>query len=150
MTIYTFLSYAIPAIFMAAVGFYIPQTTWPSNVQFLIYTLSVMSTFVAKYYFDLFCNKEKTAGEIKTKTQLEKKIAKIERENLSLRDELMKCKLEHIDEVIRIERDLNTQLKTNYKSDSNETLWTGINNVIKIIECVSIESKLNGIKSNLK
>lgn len=102
------------------------------------------------YYFDLFCNKEKTAGEIKTKTQFEKKIAKIERENLSLRDELMKCKLEHIDEVIRIERDLNTQLKTNYKSDSNETLWTGINNVIKTIECVSIESKLNGIKSNLK
>lgn len=150
MTIYTFLSYAVPAIFMAAVGFYIPKATWPSNIQFLIYTLSVMLTFVAKYYFDLFCNKEKNRKEKEITTRLEKKISKIEKENISLRDELIKCKLEHIDEVMRIERSLNAQLKTNYKSNNNENLWTGIDAIIKTIECVSIESKIGGVKTNLK
>lgn len=150
MTIYTFLSYAVPAIFMAAVGFYIPKATWPSNIQFLIYTLSVMLTFVAKYYFDLFCNKEKNRKEREITTRLEKKISKIEKENISLRDELIKCKLEHIDEVMRIERSLNAQLKTNYKSNNNENLWTGIDAIIKTIECVSIESKIGGVKTNLK
>lgn len=150
MTIYTFLSYAVPAIFMAVVGFYIPKATWPSNIQFLIYTLSVMLTFVAKYYFDLFCNKEKNRKEKEITTRLEKKISKIEKENISLRDELIKCKLEHIDEVMRIERSLNAQLKTNYKSNNNENLWTGIDAIIKTIECVSIESKIGGVKTNLK
>ncbi len=150
MTIYTFLSYAVPAIFMAAVGFYIPKTTWPSNIQFLIYTLSVMLTFVAKYYFDLFCNKEKNRKEKEITTRLEKKISKIEKENISLKDELIKCKLEHIDEMMRIERSLNAQLKTNYKSDNNENLWTGIDAIIKTIECVSIESKIGEVKTNLK
>nr|ULG19887.1 hypothetical protein 49p1_00185 [Yersinia frederiksenii] len=150
MTIYTFLSYAAPAVFMAAVGFYIPKTTWTPNIQFLIYTLSVMLTFVAKYYFDLFCNKEKNRKEKEITTRLEKKTSKVERENISLRDELIKCKLEHIDEVMRIERSLNAQLKTNYKSNSNENLWTGIDAIIKTIECVSIESKIGGVKTNLK
>lgn len=150
MTIYTFLSYAVPAIFMAAVGFYIPKTTWPSNIQFLIYTLSVMLTFVAKYYFDLFCNKEKNRKEKETTTRLEKKISKIEKENISLKDELIKCKLEHIDEMMRIERSLNAQLKTNYKSNNNENLWTGIDAIIKTIECVSIESKIGEVKTNFK
>lgn len=150
MTIYTFLSYAVPAIFMAAVGFYIPKATWPSSIQFLIYTLSVMLTFVAKYYFDLFCNKEKNRKEKEITTRLEKRISKIEKENISLRDELIKCKLEHIDEVMRIERSLNAQLKTNYKSNNNENLWTGIDAIIKTIECVSIESKIGGVKTNLK
>ncbi len=150
MTIYTFLSYAVPAIFMAAVGFYIPKTTWPSNIQFLIYTLSVMLTFVAKYYFDLFCNKEKNRKEKEITTRLEKKISKIEKENISLKDELIKCKLEHIDEMMRIERSLNAQLKTNYKSNNNENLWTGIDAIIKTIECVSIESKIGEVKTNLK
>lgn len=150
MTIYTFLSYAVPAIFMAAVGFYIPKTTWPSNIQFLIYTLSVMLTFVVKYYFDLFCNKEKNRKEKEITIRLEKKISKIEKENISLKDELIKCKLEHIDEVMRIERSLNAQLKTNYKSNNNENLWTGIDAIIKTIECVSIESKIGGVKTNLK
>lgn len=150
MTIYTFLSYAIPAIFMASVGFYIPKSTWPSNIQFLVYTLSVMLTFFAKYYFDLFFNKEKNRKKKEITTRLEKRISKLEKENISLRDDLIKCKLEHIDEVMRIERSLNTQLKTNYKSNNNENLWAGIDDIIKTIECVSIESKIGGVKTNLK
>ncbi|HAK5293761.1 TPA: hypothetical protein H1V50_003912 [Salmonella enterica] len=109
-----------------------------------------MLTFVVKYYFDLFCNKEKNRKEKEITIRLEKKISKIEKENISLKDELIKCKLEHIDEVMRIERSLNAQLKTNYKSNNNENLWTGIDAIIKTIECVSIESKIGGVKTNLK
>ncbi|HBL8852076.1 TPA: hypothetical protein LTW35_004801, partial [Enterobacter hormaechei] len=98
----------------------------------------------------LFCNKEKNRKEKEITTRLEKRISKVERENTSLRDELIKCKLEHIDEVMRIERSLNAQLKTNYKSNNNENLWTGIDAIIKTIECVSIESKIGGVKTNLK
>ncbi len=65
----------------------------------------------AKYYFDLFFNKEKNRKEKEITTRLEKRISKLEKENISLRDDLIKCKLEHIDEVMRIERSLNTQLK---------------------------------------
>lgn len=41
--------------------------------------------------------------------------------------------------MMRIERSLNTQLKTNYKSNNNKNLWAGIDAIIKTIECVSIE-----------
>ncbi|WP_016675815.1 hypothetical protein, partial [Yersinia pestis] len=104
----------------------------------------------AKYYFDLFFNKEKNRKEKEITTRLEKRISKLEKENISLRDDLIKCKLEHIDEVMRIERSLNTQLKTNYKNNNNENLWAGIDDIIKTIECVSIESKIGGVKTNLK
>ncbi len=109
-----------------------------------------MLTFFAKYYFDLFFNKEKNIKEKEITTRLEKRISKLEKENISLRDDLIKCKLEHIDEVMRIERSLNTQLKTNYKNNNNENLWAGIDDIIKTIECVSIESKIGGVKTNLK
>lgn len=52
--------------------------------------------------------------------------------------------------MMRIERRLNAKLKTNYKSNNDENLWAGIDAIIKIIECISIESKIGEVKTNLK
>lgn len=105
-----------------------------------------MLTFFAKYYFDLFFNKEKNRKEKEITTRLEKRISKLEKENISLRDDLIKCKLEHIDEVMRIERSLNTQLKTNYKNNNNENLWAGIDDIIKPLNACLLNQRLEESK----
>lgn len=142
MPLSAFILYALPAIFMAATGYIIGDSTLAKNYQYLAYTLCVLLTFVFKYYADNYFKKNE-------KEAVASQIKQLENENKRLTDEITSQQLEHANHLSFIERKLNDNLKTNYKCVENEHLWTGINVVIKSVEELSdnARNKMNKSKS---
>jgi hypothetical protein len=140
MPLSSFILYAIPAIFMAGAGYFIPTIDIAKAYQYLSYTLCVLLTFVFKYYADAYFKKNET-------TKAATKIRALESENKRLSDELAAQQLEHANELSAIERRLNDNLKTNYKCTENESLWSGVDEVIKSVEQLSDNARNKMAKS---
>ncbi|HHI5121208.1 TPA: hypothetical protein ACP56S_005330, partial [Klebsiella pneumoniae] len=80
-------------------------------------------------------------------TKAATKIRALESENKRLSDELAAQQLEHANELSAIERRLNDNLKTNYKCTENESLWSGVDEVIKSVEQLSDNARNKMAKS---
>lgn len=141
MPISFFISYALPALFMACAGYYIPKTGLGEKEQYLAYTLCVLLTFVFKYYIDIFFKRKEKAQSDSEKKESARKITSLEKEVSRLNDEITNRELDHANELNSIERHLNNHLKTNYKCEENETLWVGVDSVIKTVETLSDSSR---------
>jgi len=141
MPISFFISYALPALFMAVAGYFIPESGLTGAQQYLAYTLCVLLTFVFKYYIDIFFKRGERKEVEEEKKEKEKQIKSLEKENARLADEMINMELDHVNELSSIERTLNSHLKTNYKCVENESLWVSIDGVIKIVEVLTDSSR---------
>lgn len=141
MSISSFLLYAIPALFMALVGNYIPTTELEKSHQYLAYTLCVLLTFVFKYHVDMKLKEKDKENERAAITELNEKIESLETENQKLSDDIINKEMDHANHLNSIERKLNEHLKRNYKCAENESLWTGINRVVGSVEKLANTSR---------
>jgi len=145
MNISVFILYAIPAVFIAWIGYEIPTWSMEDKFKYLIYSLCVLITFVFKYYADyLFKSGERNKREEDSKLR-DEKISSLESQINDLEFKIRIRELEHAEAYQNIETKLSSHLKKNSKCKENENLWSGVqivsDEVILLVKDSMNESK---------
>jgi len=129
MSFSVFILYAVPALFMAFIGYEIPTWSVDDKFKYIIYALCVLLTFVFKFYVD---NAFKSGERKRVREEDEKKDRKIkslEKQVSDLESDMRIRELEHAEAYQAIEGKLSSHLKVNSKCTENERLWSGVQTV---------------------
>ncbi|MEQ9893278.1 hypothetical protein [Pectobacterium aroidearum] len=154
MSLPVFILYAVPALFMAWVGYEIPALSMDDKLKYLLYSLCVLVTFVFKYYVDsMFKSGERRKAEDEN-SKKEKKIKSLDKQVSDLQSDMRIRELEHAEAYQSIEGKLSAHLKINNKCKENERLWSGVqtvsDDVISLMKEAMKESKRASNRTNRK
>lgn len=154
MSFSVFILYAVPALFMAWIGYAIPTWNVDDKFKYIIYALCVLLTFVFKFYVDSAFKSGERKNTKDEELKRDKRIRALEKQVDDLESEIRIRELEHAEAYQNIEGKLSSHLKVNSKCKENEELWSGVQTVsvdiISLMKDSMNESKKSRSKTNRK
>jgi len=154
MSFSVFFLYAVPALFMAWIGYAIPTWSVDDKFKYIIYALCVLLTFVFKFYADSAFKSGERKRAKDEDLKKDRRIKSLEKQVSDLESDMMIRELEHAEAYQTIEGKLSSHLKVNSKCKENEKLWSGVqtvsDDIISRMRDSMNESKKSRSKPNRK